>query len=442
MRPVTYRQPVEEPAEPAEPSEAMEPMEEPPATQELEAPPSKSKPKPNLVEEAAPEEFEEFYDDELPMRGGRRSIWGPVWEGDCPPRGEPLGCRSCVPRWAVTAEYLLWFRRGMTLPPLVTTSFEGTTLENAGVLGEATTTVLFGNQTVGDGSQSGGRLTVMRWMDDEDYFGFGGRAFILDTQNDTFAAATGTNPILARPYFDVSDGQAAQQNSLVISFPNVQTGQVNVNLSSDVLGGDFFVRRQIYSSCKSRVDLWLGYQYSRITSDLIIDSTSTEASGATLEVTDQFGARNEFHAVTLGFVANYDRPTWHCELLAKIGLGRMHQSVTMSGSNTIIDQGQRTPSPEGLLVRSTNTGTFAQDDFAVSPELGVSWTWHAHRLVDVTVGYSFIYWTSVLSAPGAIDPNLAVNLSDPPTGAQNPAVNFGDTSYWLHGVSVGLSGRF
>jgi len=178
-------------------------------------------------------EFDDAYEGAYVDEGVDQStnfsrVWGPVWYGDCETACRPNCGPRCAPRWWVNAEYLLWFQRGTTLPPLVTTSFQGTTLADAGVLGLSTTSVLYGDQTVGNSSQSGGRLTVGMWLDDCEDAGFGGRGFMLDTQNDRLDASSGTVPILARPYFDVSDDQMSQQNSLIIAYPGVQTGQVNV----------------------------------------------------------------------------------------------------------------------------------------------------------------------------------------------------------------------
>jgi len=402
--------------------------------------------RPEPVQDELGEEFEEGYDgyfDEPVDRADHFSrIWGPVWYGDCDDPCRPQAAPRCSPRWWASAEYLLWFQRGTSLPPLVTTSFQGTSLVDAGVLGLSTTSVLYGDQTVGSSSQSGGRLTLGMWLDDCQYAGVGARAFMLDSQNNSFGATTDTVPILARPYFDVTDGQTAQQNSLVIGFPNVQTGQVSVTSGSDISGGDFFLRRQIHSSNLSRVDFWLGYQYARITGDLAIASSSNESSGARLDVMDQFSTRNEYHAVALGFLTDIERDRWRCELLTKVGLGRMHQSANLSGSNTLTDGANSTTTPVGLLVRSTNRGMHSADEFSVAPELNFTWTYRLTRRLDLSVGYSFVYWTNVLTPSGVIDPNLAVNLADIPAGAQNPNAAFHDSDYWVHGVSFGLAGRF
>lgn len=62
------------------------------------------------------------------------------------------------PFWA-EAGYLAWSVTGDKLPALVTTAPVGTPLAVAGVLGQPTTTVLFGNSSVNNDWRSGGRIT-------------------------------------------------------------------------------------------------------------------------------------------------------------------------------------------------------------------------------------------------------------------------------------------
>src|SRR5262245_42346482 len=61
-------------------------------------------------------------------------------------------CNTPGRAW-LEADFLLWFPRGQSLPPLVTT----------GVLGQTDTAVLFGNQTVNDTVTPGLRLRAGFW---------------------------------------------------------------------------------------------------------------------------------------------------------------------------------------------------------------------------------------------------------------------------------------
>lgn len=67
------------------------------------------------------------------------------------------GCSYCgVPlcsppgRFWIRADWLMWWTNGEHLPPLVTSSPQGTPQGQAGVLGQPGTTILFGNSTVYD----------------------------------------------------------------------------------------------------------------------------------------------------------------------------------------------------------------------------------------------------------------------------------------------------
>jgi hypothetical protein len=66
--------------------------------------------------------------------------------------------------WA-RADYLMWWVEGMDTPPLVTSSPAGTNRDVAGVLGQPTTTILFGGDSLIDTMRPGGRFTAGYWFD-------------------------------------------------------------------------------------------------------------------------------------------------------------------------------------------------------------------------------------------------------------------------------------
>ena len=73
------------------------------------------------------------------------------------------------------------------------------------------------------------------------------------------------------------------------------------------------------------------------------------------------------------------------------------------------------------------------DEFAVSPELGINCRYSITECLDLTFGYSFIYWSSLAQAGRQIDPML----NDPP-----PAFSLNSESYWVHGLNAGANFRF
>ena len=109
-------------------------------------------------------------------------------------------------------EYLMWWHKPRGVPPLVTTSPIGTPDTAAGVVGQAGTQFLFGNDEVPNDQASGFRATAGAWLNRYQSFGFGSRYYELDGQGDSFSLASTGNPILARPFFNVDPGINAQDD--------------------------------------------------------------------------------------------------------------------------------------------------------------------------------------------------------------------------------------
>ena len=219
--------------------------------------------------------------------------------------------------------------------------------------------------------------------------------------------------------------------SRTLAFPGFNTdGSINIMGSSDLLGGDVLFRILGCNYANSRLYLLAGYQYSRLDEDLMIsDSTTITATSNVQMIMDRFETRNEFHAGEIGIAYECFHDCWQLDLLAKIGFGNMKQTVTIAGTTT--NNGVPVAPPQGLLAL-TNQGMFMQDSFSVSPEIGATASYSLNDCVQVSFGYSFIYWSSVAQAGNHIPPNLDV-----------PApFMFNDSSYWVHGLNAGVEIRF
>ena len=96
----------------------------------------------------------------------------------------------CSPdKWVYfDADYLLWWVRGAHLPPLVTSSPPGTAIQNAGVLGEPGTRVLYGDELTSSGPWSGIRLRGGVGLDDFRQWWLIVDGFYLPMYSDTFEA--------------------------------------------------------------------------------------------------------------------------------------------------------------------------------------------------------------------------------------------------------------
>lgn len=355
--------------------------------------------------------------------------------------GPPImGCDPCpaIPtRWA-SLEYLLWWRTGQTLPPLVTTSPDGTAQEEAGVLGLDSTQVLYGGSTDGGDARPGGRIILGVALDPMACHAIEGRFFILGDSRISYSNASTDSPILARPFLDnTTDAQA----SLLLTYPDFTTnGTISVQGDSEVLGGSVLYRWLVNRVGASSLQILGGYEFARINESLSI-TNSTESltepiPGTTFAVRDDFSANNEFHGGSIGLAFLHEAPRWNLELFGKVAFGNMSQIVNISGQSVIT-----TPSPDsssetlpfGLLAQGANLGQNSRSQFTVAPEFGANLTWRLTPMCNLKAGYSFLYWNHVAQAADQIDPELRVPTQQ---------FTMTDGGYSLHGINFGAEIRF
>lgn len=356
-------------------------------------------------------------------------------------------CCDAPTRNFARVEYLMWWGKGRSTPPLVTSSFNGTPMADAGVLGLASTTVLYGGNDIGTDHRSGARVTVGRVLDNDGAWMAVGRFYGLGDSSDEFnATSVAGDPILARPFFNTL---LLQQDALLVGFPGVsENGSINVRGSSDMLGAEALVRYLWSAEEDTTIDFVGGYQFARLDDSLeirnsslvLLDPQGIFQPNTTINMRDSFRTRNEFHGGVIGMAIDNYRGPWKFEALGKVGFGNIRQTVTIDG-NTVITplMGAPVNSPQGLLARATNSGTFTRDQFTFIPEANFNlgyqygnWTFLA--------GYSFIYYKHMAFAGDQID--TRVNLSNPLVGAPLPAQNFRQTDHWLQGVNFGLEYTF
>ena len=76
----------------------------------------------------------------------------------------------------------------------------------------------------------------------------------------------------------------------------------------------------------------------------------------------------------------------------------------------------------------------------MAPEFGVNMIYHPTPCLDINVGYSVLYWSSVAQATELIDPLLRVNPNNPAGqfDLAHPAFEFRNDDYIAHGLNIGL----
>ena len=153
---------------------------------------------------------------------------------------------------------------------------------------------------------------------------------------------------------------------------------------------------------------------------------------------DQFDTRNVFHGGLLGLISEAEGTCWSLTLLAKVGLGSSQETVRVDGTTVITDiSGGSNTISGGLLTKDSNMGTHTQDEFTVVPEFNVRYIQHITECVDISLGYTYIYWSKVVQPGDQIDLNI-----DTRAGASQPAMNMVSDDYWMQSLDFGITWWF
>ncbi|WP_197454557.1 BBP7 family outer membrane beta-barrel protein [Stieleria varia] len=367
-------------------------------------------------------------------------------------------CRhvACVlPEYWVRASYLNWRLSGMNLPALVTSSPAGTAREDAGVLGLSTTSILLGQEDVGDQSRSGGRFEFGRWFDRAGQLGWSVAFMEIDEDTDSYQFNSSSSPILARPFFSLEPGFGGP-NSDLLGQPGEITGNVSVDSSVSFEGAEVMFHRLVAHDSDQRLYASLGYQYFGLDDSLrirdfkqIVGNGSGLAIGTTIDGADEFSADNQFHGVAIGVRTSRKRYRWTLDAGLQCALGDSHSQVAISGRTTSsvpqVGGGTDTATTAGgLLALPSNSGVFDRHELAIVPQMDVGLTLQLFPRLNGFVGYQFLYWSKLARSAEQIDTGVDLSQLDPgqsSVGAR-PEFEFRYTDLIAHGLDVGLEYRF
>ncbi len=357
----------------------------------------------------------------------------------CPPR----------PRFWVSGEYLMWTQRGQTVPPLVVTSPVGTNP----LLGLNTTSIVYDN--VASPLRHGGRFSAGMWMPHfccnlgiETTFFFLGRV----TTRDVYSS--NGNPVLGRPFFDVTPGNVGQ-NAEVFAGPNV-IGSATINTYSQVWGVEGNLRYKWRCGSNYWIDLIGGYRHLNLSEGLdITEDAQTIGQGGAPGIRfleqESFRTRNQFNGMQIGI--DGERRFWNrCFVGAtsKLALGNVHQIVNIDGSTTFsnVPAPFAGTQPGALLATPTNMGRYTANRFGVLPEFGIKVGMDVTDHLRVFVGYNCLYLNSVVRPGEQIDTNVNQAFRPFPGGVgigggtRQPQVLLKTSDYWAQGMTFGLLYRY
>lgn len=361
-------------------------------------------------------------------------------------------CHGFSPTWYGQVDLLAWWFKPNHVPPLVTTSPDGTPRPSAGVLGEPGTDILVGGSGLDDNYRPGVRLTVGYWLDDCQLSGLEFTGFAVGdgaNSGNFYAESVGTplSPILARPFNNVLLGQPDSQ---LVAFPGVVEGSIQTETHSELYSVALLLRRNWLRDCGRRLDWVGGYRYLRFRESLTIRERLTSTNpggvvpvGTTFAIDDAFGTENDFHGGEVGLSTLLTRGCWDFDILAKLAVGNMHQRATIDGQTAITVPTQPVyVGRGGLLALPTNMGSYSWDEFALIPELNLNLRYRWSDRLSFDVGYSLLWVTEIARTGGQID--LNVNPSQLPgnrgnlVGPAAPLPVLDSSDMWLQGMNFGV----
>ncbi len=359
--------------------------------------------------------------------------------GICP--NDPCACLPLPERLWFRTDLLIWWLRNDRIEPVVTT---GPAIIPPGVLG-GTNTAGVGAGRVDHGAFTGVRFTAGGWVDEGRLVGFEGSYFVLGEQVKETFRNTARDRVLARPFFNLNTGTPS---SLVISFPGVLTGAVQLRSPTDLDGFELNARLNYWSCRYDRLDALAGIRYLNLDEELRVAATAVSVTGPSLATLDVFRTRNEFYGGQLGADLELQRDCWFITFRGKVALGETHEMLDIAGGQLLSVNGASIPFAGGVLAQTSNIGHFSKDRFSVVPEAALELGYQVMKHVRLTLGYSFLYWNGIIR-PGQqpdfmVDVSQNPNLAGPaaPTGQRRPMPLFRETDLWVQGINIGAEIRY
>lgn len=345
-------------------------------------------------------------------------------------------------------EYLLWWMKRGSLPPLATKAFGATP-----VLGQPGTQNLFG-ATIDLDERSGGRFVLGQAFNDARNTGLEFGYWFLGSRTSGFQAG-GTSatrsPIVGRPFIDATTGR---ESFVPISSPGFQSGLLQVSWTARAQGAEINLVSDIVSGNRWQIDGLAGYRFVNLHEGLNLTQYGAIVGQIGVPLTalaraDDFDCDNRYHGGQIGLRGDLRRGPVFAELTGKIAFGQMSQVVRVSGVSGLYPNGTfQTVMAGGLLALPSNSGRITRDAFAVVPEAIGRVGWATGDHARFFVGYNFLLLSDVVRPGDQIDRTINLNqvpfaTGIPPAGGpERPILALRSTDVWLQGLLIGFEGKW
>jgi hypothetical protein len=378
----------------------------------------------------------------------------PAPEGIVPDKGhdpdEPP-CKEVV--WFSAGYTLSWIRPERVAAPLVTTG--SPTELHAGALGLPGTTILFGDP-INFGTYSGIKAEAGIFLDEHKLLSLEwvGQAIFPNDVRFAKASDAAGNPVIARPFFNVVSGT---NSAFVDSLPGVAAGGATVDAKSEFYSTEFNVGCHGYADKHFSTEGLIGFRFLRLNESIevqdqlraLADNSLTFqgnpiSAGDSLTDLDRFHTSNNFYGFQLGGRVAWEGDWFSLRAFGKCALGATEQRVDINGSTTLTHAGTTQTATGGILALPPNIGVYRRSVLGYTPEGGLTFGVKVLPCLELTAGYSFLYWNRVVRPGQQIDPGVNPTLVPTDstfgqtTGASRPVFAFNDERLWIHTMTLGL----
>jgi hypothetical protein len=348
---------------------------------------------------------------------------------------------SANPRFWFGVDALLWWVKNQPLPVPIVTTGPASQGANAGALGMKGTASL--TSPFDFGADGGLRVFGGFWFDPGLTIGMDASVFSLGQQTAGFGVVdrSGTGQ------FVINEPLAGAPFATQVSAPGVETGGVNVSATTRFSGGDVNLLYNLARSGGWTVNLLGGFRYLELNESLSINSNSllfstttyqdnlgnviaTAPPGSTVNVVDFFDTRNRFYGGQLGVQFQRQMGRWFVSGATKFALGATREEVTVNGNTFVTPVNGNPVALAGGNFANLQAGRYSVDRFAVAPELQLNVGYQITPWLRGTIGYNFLYLSSVARPGNQID-----NTYD---GVTHPLVPLASSSFWTQGINFSL----
>ena len=245
-------------------------------------------------------------------------------------------------------------------------------------------------------------------------------------------------------------GTGVGEDRTPVAIPGSLTGAVAIKNTLELWGMQANAVANFIRTPNWDVSALGGFRYLNLTENFNMYASLAGISGSPFagqsEFTDDnFGTRNQFYGALLGLRGRGMYGPFSLETTLTASLGVNHETIDIYGNYQATNFFLATTGPYGIFATPANSGVTSSNKLAVVPEVALKIGYDITPSIRVTIGYDFLYDSSVIRPTDQIDRNVIKGQffqEDPEAQSlAYPQRMDKTTDFYAQGVSVGLKAR-